>query len=1653
MQIPLTSEILINICLMRKILVGVILLFLFQLGNAQLIPGIVGSSQTICYNTAPARLTETTPPSGGTGSYTRQWQNSSDNLTWTNIPGATRSSYTVPVLTNSTYYRISYLSGSETAVSIPALITVTNEVIPGTIGTAQTICYNTAPVRLAESTLPSGGTGSYTRQWQNSSDNLTWTDIPGATRSSYTVPVLTNSTYYRLNVASGGCLANNGTPVLITVNSEVTSGNIGSAQTICYNTIPVPLNQLNSPSGGNGTYLFQWQSSADNVSWTNIDGATLAYYSPSALTTNTWFRRLVSSGTCSAQSIPSVLISVNPELTPGYIGSDQTICYNTIPVPLNQLNSPTGGTGIYTYQWQSSTDNSTWINISGASLPFYSPPALTLSTWFRRIVYSGTCSSAISSAVLITVNSNLYAGRIGSTQTICFNTAPVPLTQIEAPTGGTGLFTYQWQNSIDNINWVDIEGANSVEFSPPVLTTTTWYRRLVSSGNCGTLGSASVQIFVSPQITNAQLHDNISIIEKTSTNYYINISGGTAPFVISYTRNGVLQAPITDYSSGALISTGILSVGIYTYTLSSITDANGCTCENLGTSINVTVNEFIPTFYPVGSVFSTELPLTFESGGPYELGTEFQTLQSGYITAFRLFTSINESGEHSIRLWERVGEQYTLVAGPFLWNVTSGIEGWQEFSGLTTPIHVDANQNYIISISTSSDLYFSKNGEFFSGTQNDYVRYLRGGYTTTLGDAPTLSYSNSSYFRDIVFALPDNQNLNPGIIAASQSICFNSIPATLTHLTSPTGGTGLYTYQWQSSLNGTTWTDITDATLSSYSPPVLPSSTYYRCSVISGPYLPVQSLPVHVTVLTPVSLAQLERDTSIFNNTSTNFSINITGGAPPYNIIYTRNGIQQPPIVDYTSGSNISSGILTTGNYIYALTSVTFGSGCSAVNLGSSITIKVLPDYSIFDDAPVSYITNGTPVELGTRFTTTRHGLITKVYLFKTPSETGTHQVRLWQLSSGNYEIVSGPYNWVLSGDTEGWVEFELPTPVRVQSDTEYIVSVSTGADFSYSYIDHYFDSPVNNAFIHTFQGSGVFSTSLGAAPSETINNRGYFRDINFVPDPICNNALVLINSSSGYYQDYINYIIPYLNNFGIPYDQIDVNSSPLPELDDYAVIIFGHRNVYQNDYPITQIENAVNLGVGLYSFDPHLFDFPSDFNTPISLVSVNTNQIYFLQNTSHYITQNHIIDAYFAGASNIILRSNWSISQNSNLVGGQTLAIMSESGQDVPLLQVSQFGKGRIVKWSGYDWVFETILGPVYGMDDLIWRGIVWAARKPFVMQGLPPMITMRVDDVTGTGGGISENFEWIRICNEYGLKPWCGTFNSLIPTQYLPTLKTLIDNNLATAFPHANGGSDFIYFNHIGLEGFNVTEKVQEARNFYIQNGLQFSNYCVPHVYEYSAEALSGIRDMGGEFIATHMLPDNFYLEPTTAWLNCGPYRINRNGNPTETNPRPVYYGGNVTLNGIQFFNCLSEIRDDGTYEWYPTNDVHYTVSRGVRHLRRAFNGMFLASLFTHEQYILDFIDIPNWREIIRQVTSAVSGYNPEYTTTDYAVRYIRAKNNIKITNFVEDLSSYKISYGGSNDMNTKCYFFSETDGQITFRFIELPQINGNNIVSVLK
>lgn len=343
------------------------------------VAGSISGTTTICSGN-----TTTLTLAGYTG--TIQWQSSADNSTWSDISGATSASYTTPALTTTTYYQAVVTSGvCASATTSVTTVTVNSVSVAGSITGTSTICSGTT------TTLTLGGyTG--TIQWQTSSNNSIWNDINGATLASYTTPALTADTYYRAVVTNGVCASQTTAVTTVSVDPALVAGNISGATTVCTGTNSTTL----TLSGSSGN--IQWQSSTDGSTFTDITGETSTTYTATNLTSTTYYRVHITGGVCTAVNTASVTMVVSPTSVAGTISNDVSICYGTTTT-VELANDYVG-----TIQWQSSTDNLAWNDISGATSASYTTPALTANTYYRAVVTSGSCPSATTSVVTVTLN-------------------------------------------------------------------------------------------------------------------------------------------------------------------------------------------------------------------------------------------------------------------------------------------------------------------------------------------------------------------------------------------------------------------------------------------------------------------------------------------------------------------------------------------------------------------------------------------------------------------------------------------------------------------------------------------------------------------------------------------------------------------------------------------------------------------------------------------------------------------------------------------------------------------------------------------------------------------------------------------------------------------------------------------------------------------------------------------------------------------------------------------------------------------------------------------------------------------------------------------------------------------------------------------------
>lgn len=393
--------------------------------------------------------------------------NGSGNLTITNLaPG------------NYTNIRVT-LNGCTSAAAGPLVLNSPNPPATPTAASNAPICVGTNLTLSATST----NTGVVTYNWSG----------PNNFSSAVANPVIPNagtihSGTYQVTATVNGCVSAAGS-VNVLVSATAAGANAGPDQQICNQ----PLAKLAGNNPGNGTG--RWEVLSPSTAIVSQPGNPNADVTnlPIGTTRLIWH---VNNNVCPPSADTMQIVNL-PELISHIEPLTNTICFGQTATVTGL--PPAGGTGTYGYQWQQSANGILFTDITGASSANLTiSPATT--TWYRRVVGSGACSS-FGDTALLTVLAPITQNTLGSNQDICINTTPAPIIGA-VPAGGGGAYTYQWQFSTNNGTiWTDISGASSKDFAPGILQATTQYRRVVQTALCTgpqTSFSNAITITVNP---------------------------------------------------------------------------------------------------------------------------------------------------------------------------------------------------------------------------------------------------------------------------------------------------------------------------------------------------------------------------------------------------------------------------------------------------------------------------------------------------------------------------------------------------------------------------------------------------------------------------------------------------------------------------------------------------------------------------------------------------------------------------------------------------------------------------------------------------------------------------------------------------------------------------------------------------------------------------------------------------------------------------------------------------------------------------------------------------------------------------------------------------------------------------------------------------
>jgi hypothetical protein len=527
---------------------------------------------TLPYGPSPIVGSNITATSGvwssipAASSLTLQWQRSSDGNTWLDIAGATSNTYSVSAIDNGFAFRVkstavnvngtSISNSTATGYSAP-LYNVQLPVTRGYLVVGQVL-------DASDGVWSSSYTTNLSYRWQRVCSGSTST-ISGALTPTYTIveddigcSVLVQVTGSTL---LGSAVAVSPSRGLVTIVGNTATPVVSGALRVG--------GTLSVTSGtwvGSPNLTYRWQSSTDGNIWDTISGATSSTYVLNAAQAGSYIRAQVLGSKSSAASVAYVIVatttstavvpalSITNSVAPAVTGSW------TEGTTLSASNGSWSTSGTFTYQWQSSSDNSTWADIASATLATFVLTSSQASKYVRVKVYNSTSNGdGIAYSVprfkvgspyntaLPTISGTL---RIGSTQTVTTG------TWSNTPTS----YSYQWQKSADGISWVDLSGETASTYAPTFDVANLQIRVSVGAGNAvetATVTTSVISSFLPPQATAIPAITGTKTVGQTltsSSGTWPSTSGGYVYQWQKSSDNGVTWTNI----AGATASTYVL---------------------------------------------------------------------------------------------------------------------------------------------------------------------------------------------------------------------------------------------------------------------------------------------------------------------------------------------------------------------------------------------------------------------------------------------------------------------------------------------------------------------------------------------------------------------------------------------------------------------------------------------------------------------------------------------------------------------------------------------------------------------------------------------------------------------------------------------------------------------------------------------------------------------------------------------------------------------------------------------------------------------------------------------------------------------------------------------------------------------------------------
>ena len=559
--------------------------------------------------------------------------------------------------------------------------------------------------------------------------------------------------------------------------------------------------------------------------------------------------------------------------------------------------------------------------------------------------------------------------------------------------------------------------------------------------------------------------------------------------------------------------------------------------------------------------------------------------------------------------------------------------------------------------------------------------------------------------------------------------------------------------------------------------------------------------------------------------------------------------------------------------------------------------------------------------------------------------------------------------------------------------------------------------------------------------------------------------VLVMIDSSGGYWDRMIvgETILSALDHFGIPYRPHDLSRDKLSAeiLAGCACIILGQDKLGRSisEVQASLISEAVKAGTGLVSFDGDLrlysdayleiFGFeeinPYPYATNLLRIRQNRHAVTGMQEDGELHSLDKMVTAVMAGRwrDDVEPLADGILGKDQLVYIRHLCPRSAYEPRNHSLLFAARWGEGKAVQFCLNPRVWrKSFYGHARSMDDLFWRSVVWAARKPFVANLVPPFVTMSIDDCSGR-----HDFRYVDIACKHGYIPLPSLFLKHVPEGLFGKIRNDTESGKALYNSHALSYYDLMLYD------FGKGELSQDRlqKNFSLEDAWWQKTGCLPsltnryHWGEYGLQALPFLKERDRVFFSPAL---QMGLHKADMCMDDGYWPYNLQSCYYDFLPDNSDFFGFASFPARHqedfLIGCTALLRENDR------NDVEKSAQSAARKLRDGLRAGFHGELTTHEQKF-DVLSLDQWDEILRRAGELTASNEKIFANHDEIATYLRAKRGVTFTSVSGQDGRITCRIEGAADRELKLSVFEDEGDDFVRSYSPLEAFSGSTELSL--